>query len=163
MQAALWCLIGLKVASPLNKSGRRLVAACVHRIKMGVFTTHPATRHFFFLSMFCFCNIRSAWEQVALYVSKRWIKGDSPRIFPPCFRCFAFQPLKCLDFHSGRLSHFPNMENYPVVLRHFLAGILSNRVFGGVRAAAGGPLQSFLGTFIPPPVLPICPLAHAKT
>ena len=40
VQAALWCLIGLKVANPLNKSGRRVVAACVLRMRMWGFTTH---------------------------------------------------------------------------------------------------------------------------
>lgn len=40
VQAALWCLIGLKVANPLNKSGRRVVADCVLRIRMWAFTTH---------------------------------------------------------------------------------------------------------------------------
>lgn len=48
VQAALWCLIGLKVANPLNKSGRRVVAACVLRMRMWMFTTHLLIISLFF-------------------------------------------------------------------------------------------------------------------
>lgn len=59
VQAALWCLIGLKVANPLNKSGRRVVAACVLRMRMWVFTTHLP---FISLSFFhCFYVLYSDW------------------------------------------------------------------------------------------------------
>lgn len=50
-QAALWCLIGLKVASSLNKSGRRAVAARVLRMRIWEFTTHlPLISCFFYHS-----------------------------------------------------------------------------------------------------------------
>lgn len=54
VQAALWCLIGLKVANPLNKSGRRVAAACVLWMRMWVFTTHqPFISRSFSLSLYC--------------------------------------------------------------------------------------------------------------
>lgn len=54
VQAALWCLIGLKVANPLNKSGRRVAAACVLWMRMWVFTTHQPFISLS-LSLFLYC------------------------------------------------------------------------------------------------------------
>lgn len=76
VQAALWCLIGLKVANPLNKSGRGVMAACVHRMRMGVFTTHylsfsPSSSLSLSLSfsLSCFCvlymNLRKKQGQAS--------------------------------------------------------------------------------------------------
>lgn len=57
VQAALWCLIGLKVANPLNKSGRRVVAACVRRMRMWVFTTHLLFISLFF-TVLLLCTVQ---------------------------------------------------------------------------------------------------------
>lgn len=57
VQAALWCLIGLKVANPLNKSGRRVVPACVLRMRMWVFTTHLLFI-FLFFTVLLLCTVQ---------------------------------------------------------------------------------------------------------
>ncbi len=74
VQAALWCLIGLKVANPLNKSGRRVVAACVLRMRMWVFTTHlPFMSPCFSLS--CFCVLEKTVEaQKVSSTDRQWNK-----------------------------------------------------------------------------------------